>query len=32
METDDSDVNEFDCWCGVSQAAANGDKHGDVES
>ena len=32
METDELDGNEFDCWGGVSCAADNGDKHGDVES
>ena len=32
METDAPDGNEFGCWRGVSCAAANGDKHGDVES
>ena len=32
METDEPDGNEFGCWGGVSCAAANGDKHGDVES
>ena len=31
METDEP-RNEFGCWGVVSCAAANGDKHGDVES
>ena len=31
MEIDEPDGNEFGCWGGVSCAAANGDKYGDVE-
>ena len=32
METDELDGNEFGCQRVVSCAAANGDKHGDIES
>ena len=32
MEADEPDGNEIGCWRGVSGAAANGDKHGDIES
>ena len=32
MEADESDGNEFGCWCGVSCAAASEEHHGDVDS